>query len=90
MLSEGRAYGCCFFVNSTVLPGTPKLITVIVLKNGTLLLYNVVISQRDADRMSNSVDPDQTAPKEQSDLGLHSLLRVICTGNFYSEDGWTG
>ena len=23
--------------------------------------------------MANSVDPDQTAPKEQSDLGLHCL-----------------
>ena len=24
--------------------------------------------------MANSVDPDQTAPEEQSDLGLHGLL----------------
>ena len=24
--------------------------------------------------MGNSEDPDQTAPKEQSDLGLHFLL----------------
>ena len=24
--------------------------------------------------LANSVDPDQTAPSEQSDLGLHSLL----------------
>ena len=29
---------------------------------------------KDADGMTNSVDPDQTAPKEQSDLGLHCLL----------------
>ena len=28
--------------------------------------------------MANSVDPDQTAPKEQSDLGLHCLLRLLC------------
>ena len=27
--------------------------------------------------MANSVDPDQTATKEQSDLGLHCLLRPI-------------
>ena len=27
---------------------------------------------------ANSVDPDQTAPEEQSDLGLHCLLRPIC------------
>ena len=27
--------------------------------------------------MTNSVDPDQTAPKEQFDLGLHCLLRYV-------------
>ena len=39
---------------------------------------------KDADRIANSVDPDQTAPVEQSDLGLHCLpdlsvqkLRII-------------
>ena len=31
----------------------------------------------DADRIANSVDPDQTGPKEQSDLGLHCLPRPI-------------
>ena len=31
-----------------------------------------------ADEMANSVDPDQTAPlNEQSDLGLHCLVRPI-------------
>ena len=28
--------------------------------------------------MANSVDPDQTAPKEQSDLGLHCLHMTFC------------
>ena len=28
--------------------------------------------------MANTVDPDQTAPKEQFDLGLHCLLRPTC------------
>ena len=28
--------------------------------------------------MANCVDPDQTAPSEQSDLGLHCLLKHIC------------
>ena len=33
----------------------------------------------DADRMANSVDSDQTAPLEQSDLCLHCLLTyIIC------------
>ena len=32
----------------------------------------------DADSMANSVDPDQTAPQEQSDLGLHCLPRPVC------------
>ena len=50
------------------------------------------MSPNDADGMANSVDPDQTAPQgavwsgsalfaqveEQSDLGLHCLLRHIC------------
>ena len=28
--------------------------------------------------MTNSIDPDQTAPKEQSDLGLHSWHMPFC------------
>ena len=32
----------------------------------------------DADEMANSVDPDQTAPLEQSDQGLHCLPRPVC------------
>ena len=28
--------------------------------------------------MANSVDPNQTAPVEQSDLGLQSLLKPMC------------
>ena len=28
--------------------------------------------------MANSVDPNQTAPKEQSDLGLHCLHMPFC------------
>ena len=31
-------------------------------------------------RKANSEDPDQTAPKEQSDLGLHCLL-ICCRPN---------
>ena len=29
--------------------------------------------------VENSVVPDQTAPKEQSDLGLHCLLKPTCS-----------
>ena len=35
----------------------------------------------DADRMTNSADPDQTSPH---DLGLHSLLRPVCPINYLS------
>ena len=28
--------------------------------------------------MANSVDPDQTAPKEQVDQGLYCLLNPLC------------
>ena len=35
-------------------------------------LYHRVMSPKDADKMANSVDP------EQSDLGLHCLPRAIC------------
>ena len=41
-------------------------------------MYNAVIYSKDADGTADSVDPDQTAPKEQSDLGLHCLLRPVC------------
>ena len=37
-----------------------------------------VFRQKDANGIVNSEDPDQTAPLEQSDLGLHCLPRPIC------------
>ena len=40
--------------------------------------YNLVTHLKDADGMANSIGPDQTAPKEQSDLGLHCFHRSIC------------
>ena len=52
--------------------------------------YNAVKHLKDADCIANSVDPTQTAPfKEQSDLGLHCLLRPICpnTKEFYGTYG---
>ena len=33
---------------------------------------------KDVERMANSVDPDQTALREQSDQNLHCLLRYTC------------
>ena len=33
--------------------------------------------QKDVDRLANSVDPDQTAPYEQSDQNLHCLFRLL-------------
>ena len=43
---------------------------------------------KDVDRMANSVDPDQTALKEQSDQNLHCLFRNICPNiySFYGEN----
>ena len=42
---------------------------------------------KDVDRMANSIDPDQTAPQEQSDQNLHCLFRNICPNiyNFYGK-----
>ena len=37
-----------------------------------------VFRQTGANEIANSEDPDQTAPLEQSDLGLHCLPRPIC------------
>ena len=34
--------------------------------------------QKNVNAMTNSEGADQTAPQEQSDLGLHCLLRPIC------------
>ena len=36
------------------------------------------MSPKHADRKANSEDPDQTAPWEQSDQGLHCLPRPVC------------
>ena len=33
---------------------------------------------KDAEGIANTVDPDQTAPQEQSDLGLHCLPGRAC------------
>ena len=48
-------------------------------KKQTVYLIHAVMPSNDADRMTNSIDLDQTAPfKEQSDLVLHCLLRPVC------------
>ena len=44
-------------------------------KRLTVWFYDRVMHPKDADKMANSVDLDQTAPLEQSDLGLHCLAR---------------
>ena len=41
---------------------------------GQLIIH---LNLKDADKIANSVDPDQTAPEEQSDLGLHCLLKPL-------------
>ena len=54
------------------------MITVIVIKverYGFTLLEWI---QKGGDGIANSVEPGQTAHKEQSVLGLHCLLRPIC------------
>ena len=33
-------------------------------------------------RMAHIADPDQTAPKEQSDQGLHCLPKHICSNTY--------
>ena len=47
-------------------------VTILKFEQGGFTIH--VLRPKDADRMANSVDPDQTAP----DLGLHSLPRPIC------------
>ena len=39
--------------------------------------FSSFMHPKDADGMENSVDPDQTAPKGQSDLSLHCLHKPI-------------
>ena len=46
----------------------------------------VLIRVFDQSVNENNVDPDQNAPKEQSDLGLHGFLKTSCP-NFYSKYG---
>ena len=44
----------------------------------TVGFYSAVLCSKDADRITNGEDPDQMLHEEQSDLGLHCLLRPIC------------
>ena len=42
-----------------------------------MLFFHIVICLKYADRLANSVEPDQTVPEEQSDLGLQCLPRSV-------------
>ena len=42
--------------------GTPEIITIIVLQLEQLDFYSAVLCSKDADRITNREDPDQTAP----------------------------
>ena len=50
--------------------GCLKTTTIVVLKQKKCKI-NEEMHLKDTDKMANSVDSDQTAPEEQSDLGLH-------------------
>ena len=47
-------------------------------KIGTVSFCYRVIGPKDADGMTNGVDPDQTSLQKQSDLGLHCLPSPVC------------
>ena len=55
------------------------MIILIVLKNGTVWFYFIVMYPKDANGLANSVDPDQTA------LRLHCLIKPICP-NTWTDD----
>ena len=46
-------------------------------KSGNMF-SNAAMCPKDAPGMENSVDSDQSAPYQQSDLGLHCLLKHVC------------
>ena len=54
---------------------TPKIIGVLTC---ILKIKEFLFLKEGTDRMANSEDPDQTAPQEQSDLGLHCLFKPSC------------
>ena len=52
-----------------------------MLKLGQSNFYHSIMCPKDADRMANSVDPDQSAAseaEEQYGLGLYCLPRPVC------------
>ena len=42
--------------------GTPEIITIIILQMEQLGFHSAVMHSKDADRITNREDPDQTAP----------------------------
>ena len=68
---------CCLSVlnyrNNSIKNRTPEVITLHVI----IWFSSAVERLNDADGMANNEDPDQTAPQEQSDLGLQCLLSLI-------------
>ena len=58
---------------SNLVPKSPKnwdneKITVFCPKNGTVWLYNALMYLKDADKIANCVDPDQTVPVKHRHL----------------------
>ena len=64
-----------FILNSK---NSSKLLTRAVSRQHRSPGIGEILCPKGAYGITNSVDPDQTALKDQSDLGLHCLFRPIC------------
>ena len=53
--------------------------------NGIVAFYSAILRSKDSDRITNRVALIRLLLEEQSDLGLHCLLRPICPNisNYY-------
>ena len=53
--------------------GTPKMITIIVLKIEQFWFYNAAMHPKDADGMASRIDHDQTAPCRSSLIWVYTV-----------------
>ena len=64
--------------SAAVVIGTFKLFIILVLTLYQSILITFSCLQT-AERLANSIDPDQMLPSASSDLGLHFLLMCVCS-----------
>ena len=72
-MKDGKQFGLFSHKNPKISDTRKTAVIIQKFEQGGLKLYRTEMHPKDADGMTNSVDPDQTAP-----MDLHCLPRPAC------------